>query len=88
MWCGKKGKAMIKTNYKEQIGNLKTILNIWRKRNLSFKGKLTMLWSKALSQLLFICSTLFTPPWVIREVDGLFINFVWSNKKHHIKKET
>lgn len=47
-----------------------------------------MLWAKALPQLLFVCSTLFTPPWVIREVDGLFFNFLWSNKKHHIKKET
>ena len=88
IWCGTDDKAMVEKNYKERIGNLKTILNIWRQRNLSLKGKITMLWAIALPQLIFVCSSLFTPPWVIREVDGLFFNFLSANKKHHVKKET
>ena len=59
---------------------------MWRPRKLSLKGKITMLWSIALPQLLYACSTLYTPEWVIKEADTLFFTFLWSSKKLHVKK--
>ena len=34
---------MIDLNFNERIGNIKKQLDIWRSRNLSFKGKIIIL---------------------------------------------
>ena len=58
---------------------------MWRPRKLSLKGKITMLWSIALPQLLYACFTLYTPEWVMKEADKLFFLFLWSSKEPHIE---
>ena len=77
----------ISENFISKIKKLKTFLNILSQRNLSLKGKVAVLRSIALPQLLYVSTVLFTPDWVIKRVDKLLIDFLWSNKKHHIKKE-
>ena len=88
IWCHTNTDLMIDKNYKERLSKLKNILNIWQQRSLSLKGKITVLWSIALPQLLYVTSVLYTPKWVIDEADRLMLNFLWSNKKPHVKKST
>ena len=86
IWFNTDTNLMIEKNYKEKLHSLKKLLNIWRQRQLSLKGKITVIWSVALPQLLYACSTLYTPNWVINEADELFFKFLWSDKKAHVKK--
>ena len=74
-------------NYNEKIKKVQTVLNIWSQRNLSLKGKIAVLRSVVLPQLLYIASVLYTPDWVITKVDNMMLDFLWSNKKHHVKKD-
>ena len=87
IWCNTDTNKMIEKNYRERIDKLTTVLNIWRQRKLSLKGKITVLWSVALPQMLYVCSALYTPQWVVEEVDKLMFKFLWSSKAH-VKKET
>ena len=73
---------MIEQNYKERIKKLKTILSIWRARSISLKGKVTVIWSVALPQMLYVCQCLYTPPWVIIEVDEILFQLLWLKRSH------
>ena len=78
---------MVEINYRERINKLQNVLNIWQQRLLSLKGKITVLWSIALPQVLYVTSILYTPKWATDEIDKILFKFLWSGKKPHVKKE-
>ena len=78
---------MININFKEKISKLKNLLNMWKSRLLSIKGKITILRSQALPLIIYPSSVLYTPDHVIKEIELLFFDFIWPKKKHHIKKQ-
>ena len=88
IWFHTNTHLMIKKNYQERLTNLQKLLQHWQQRMLSLKGKITVLWSIALPQLLYVTSVLHTPLWVIEEADKLMFKFLWSNKKPHVKRTT
>jgi len=60
---------------------------MWKARKLSIKGKITVLRSQILPIILYPASVLYTPDDIIEELNSLFFNFIWPNKKHHVKKK-
>ena len=70
----------------EKIQKMKTLLNMWKMRNLSIKGKITMLRSKALPVLLYTAAILYMTDEEINKVDKLFYDFIWPSGKHHVMK--
>ena len=88
IWCHTDTARMIDKNYTEKIDKFQNILNIWQQRLLSLKGKITVLWSVALPQVLYVTSILYTLEWVTAEIDKILFKFLWSDKKPHVKKET
>ena len=61
---------------------------MWCQRDLSIKGKITVLKSLALSQLLYITSEIYAPEDFIDRVDSDIRNFVWNNKPAKVKHST
>ena len=85
--CGTNVEISRIENFKSRIKKLKTLLNMWSQRNLSLKGKVAVLRSLALPQMLYVCSVMYVvPKWVI-EVETLMFSFLWSSKKAHVRKE-
>ena len=74
-------------NFKVKISKLKNLLNMWRQRQLSLKGKITIINSLALSQILCVASVLHVPQDVIKEVNKLIFTFLWPQKVH-VKRTT
>jgi hypothetical protein len=74
-------------NYRHRVDNMINLLKIWKQRDLSLKGKVVILRSLALSQLIYPMSLLEIPEWVITEVNDLFFNFLWSGKPPKVKKD-
>ena len=64
-----------KLNWDDKIEKLKRILDNWRKRNLTFFGKVTVLKSLALSQVMYTAAVLYTPEWVIKQIRKLSLDF-------------
>ena len=71
-------------NYKQRLSNFKNLLNSWKSRKLSLKGKVTVINNLALSPLLYVCSALYTPEIVYTEVKAAITNFLWNNKRAKI----
>ena len=71
----------------EKVTKIKSLLQMWKGRSLSIKGKITILRSKVLPIILYPASILYVPKKIIDEIDHLFYDFIWPNKKHHVKKQ-
>ena len=78
----------IKFNYESKISKIKTILNIWKQRNLSLKGKIIIINNLAASILVYPLSIIDTPDTIIEQVDKLFFDFLWANKPSKISRNT
>jgi len=67
-------------NYKQRLLNLKNLLNSWKGRKLSLKGKVTVVNTLAISSLIYVASVIHTPDIVVKEVKELIVNFMWDGK--------
>ncbi len=86
LWVGKDLTLSINKNLDEKMKKIKNLINMNKSRNISIKGKVTLLRSIVLPHLLYIASVLPIPTDFIKEIDQLFFDFVWPNGKHHVKK--
>ena len=73
-------------NFNEKLAKMKMKFNIWKQRDLSIKGKILIIKTLGLSQLLYISSILHVPDWVISEAENLMYSFLWNGKQHKVKK--
>ena len=67
--------------------NYKTFLTSDNISNYHLKETITVLWSVALLQLLYVTSIPYTPKWVTAEIDKILFKFLWSDKKTHVMQE-
>ncbi len=71
-------------NFQQRILNFKSILNIWKQRKLSLKGKITVLNNLALSPLIYASSVVDTSSKAINEINSLIQAFIWDNSTSKI----
>ncbi len=74
-------------NFKPRITKLQNTLQIWKQRNLSLKGKITIVNSLAISPLVYVSSVKSTPEKVLKEVRDILSDFMWSGKRPKIARE-
>ena len=70
------------------IRKVETIIQIWKQRNLSWKGRIVIIKSLILSQFTHLFSMLYTPPYVLDKLKKFILNFLWNNKPPRVKYET
>ena len=79
---------VLQKNFTDKLNNVKITMNMWMQRDLSLKGKITVLKSILIPALLFQCNSLFVPKEFIVEVNKLLFKFLWNNKPSKIKADT
>ena len=67
-------------NFEKRIKNLTNLLNTWKARHLSLKGKVTVINNLALPPLIYLASCIHVPERVISEVKQLCVSFIWDKK--------
>jgi hypothetical protein len=77
----------IHENFKKKIESINALTNIWSSRNLSMKGKLTIIKSLLIPKLVYPCTILNTPNTLIKEVDNILTKFLWNWKQPKIRKD-
>ena len=73
-------------NWKNKLQNIKKILNKWKYRDLTFQGRVLILKSLALAQVVYLVSSLTVPSWVINEINREFYSFIWKYKRDKISR--
>ena len=81
MWFTLDEVEMSSLNLNERLRKLKEIADFWSTRNVSLNGRVMILKTKLLSQIINICSLLHVPNTFICEVDKLFFEFLWGKEK-------
>lgn len=68
-------------NFKPKLQKIKAVCDSWSLRNISIKGKVTVVNSLLISLLQYPSASTFTPPQVFAEYKRLVTDFIWSGKK-------
>jgi hypothetical protein len=87
IWITKETYAIPEINFKERIEKLRNLLNMWKQRKLSLKGKVTIINCLALPQVMYVASVLYVPAEIISEVNKIIFSLLWP-KKVHVKRTT
>ena len=76
-------------NIQPKIDEMEKTLESWGFRNITPMGKVTILKSLVLSKSTLILQAIPTPPkHLLTQFDNLCFEFIWSKKRHEVKKET
>ena len=80
----------LKQNWSKCKERLQNTLNSWSRlsNSMSFKGKVIIANQLAASKIFHFLAAISPPNNVINELQDLLVEFVWSNKRHWLKKET
>ena len=79
---------MSKVNLDDRYDRFKHIINIWSQRDLSLKGKIAILKSLAIPQLIYATGVLYVPDAFVDKVDKAISHFLWKGKPPKIKQTT
>ena len=88
IWYSTDTEEMLYLNIGERLEKIKVLLRIWSARYLSLKGKIVVLKSLVMPHIIHIASVLFIENTVIKELDKMLFDFLWSGRKHGISKST
>ena len=80
----KDSKEINERNFVEKYEKVKNLLNMWRARNLTLKGKVTLVKNKVLPMVLYTASMLYIDKETVTKFDKLFFSFIWPSGKHHV----
>ena len=75
-------------NITDKLEKIESLIKIWSCRHLTLKGKVTIVNSLLVSQMLYIASVIHIPKWAITKYNTLINNFIWDNKPPKIKYTT
>jgi hypothetical protein len=77
--------VLIKENFEDRIQGIELLTRIWSRRNLTLKGKLTIINTILIPKLIYPCTILEVPEVVIKEVEDIIKSFFWNWKRPKIK---
>ena len=79
---------MRERNYSERIGKIDGILKVWKERQLTLLGKITIINTLVISQLMHLFLMMPTPDnFFITFVKRMIYDFLWEGKRGRIRQE-
>ena len=78
----------LQRNFIEVIKKMENVLNLWKMRNLTLSGKITIFKTLAISKIVYISYLSHVPTDIINILEILHKNFIWDNKRAKIKHTT
>ena len=81
-------KIDIEENFNPRLRGIENILKHWSRRKLSLKGKITIINSLAMSQIVYPATNLDVPSDFLEKLHKIFYNFLWDGKRSKIAAKT
>ena len=88
VWYSHDENEVYTLNLIDRIKNMNKLINIWKARSLSLRGKVTIIRNLILPQIQFLFSMVYIPDNILKEIDNLLFQYLWDNKPPKIKKNT
>ena len=77
----------VSSHWESHLSKLKTQLQNWGSRELSFQGKVHVIRSLGLSTILYSIEMQTIDMKYVRQLNDILWEFLWSGKKYHVPKE-
>jgi hypothetical protein len=77
--------SSIESNFQDKLQGIDLLTRIWSRRNLSIKGKLTIINSILIPKLIYPSTILDAPEEVVKEAENIIRNFFWNWKRPKIR---
>ena len=76
-------------NYKVKLKQIEQTINCWRMRNLSLIGKICVIKTLVLPQLLYLFSVLCMkiPPSFFKDLNRIFYRFIWNGGRDRVQRK-
>ena len=74
--------------FSDTITKIENLLRVWRQRNLSLEGKITVFKSLAISKIVYIAFLSDIPTYIIETLKKIQNGFLWNGKRAKIKHHT
>lgn len=87
LWISTDPELSASLNYNEKLEKVKEILRCWKYRRLTLLGKITVIKSLVVSQLVYLLSPLRSNYRVLNEINDLLYTFLWNGKGDKIKRK-
>ena len=87
IWISTNPQLSASLNYNEKLEKVKEILRCWKYRRLTLLGKITVIKSLAVSQLVYLLSPLRSDYRILNEINDLLYTFLWNGKGDKIKRK-
>ena len=72
----------------EKINKIKSCIQIWKSRKLSYVGKVLVIKSLLVSQIRYLADIRPVPNNVIKEIESIIWSFIWNNKQPLVNRKT
>ena len=73
-------------NWNLKLEKAKSLLRVWKMRNLTYYGKVTIIKTLIVSQFVYIATCLPIPQNIIVNLNRLIYSFLWGSKKDKVKR--
>ncbi len=88
IWFSTNQEEGLNRNFAAKFDKFSRALNMWKGRELSTKGKITVIKNIAMPILLYVTSSLPIPEWLADKVTQKVYEFIWNNKPDKVSRET
>ena len=72
----------------DKINKIKNCIQVWKSRDLTYKGKVLVIKTLLLSQVGFIADVVNIPNYIVKQIDTLLWSFLWDSKQPLINRKT
>ena len=72
IWFSSNEDEMIQLTLNDKVEGIKNAIAAWSNMHLTMFGEITVLKTMVLNQILNVCSTVYIPKYLIKQVDKLF----------------
>ena len=84
---GKNKDKITEKNWTPKITKIENLIKIWKTRNLTLLGKITIIKSFLVSQIIYNAQMILMPAKIVKRVNSLLFSFLWNSKKDKIKRK-
>ena len=71
-----------------KINKIKNCIQVWKGRDLTYKGKVLIIKTLLLSQVGFLADVVNIPNNVVKQIDTLIWSFLWDSKQPLVNRNT
>lgn len=86
VYFGKNKRECLQLNWDSLLEDIQNLLNSWKKRNLTYFGKITVIKTLAISKCNHLLQNINTPNEILTKLDRLFFKFLWNDKNDKVKR--